>query len=76
MRTPPGGGFTVVLRGYRREQVDALFAEAEQALTLTDPDQRAALRRRLRLTVLEVGWRGYARSEVDQHLSELLIELS
>jgi hypothetical protein len=58
--------FTVVLQGYDRGQVDDVFAQADAAMLSDDPFVRAAARDALRAAGFTVGWRGYARDEVDQ----------
>lgn len=57
--------FTVVLRGYDKEQVDRLLAQADAALASSDDAVRASTRRLLQRPELVVVLRGYARDEVD-----------
>jgi DivIVA domain-containing protein len=63
-------GFTVVLRGYDRVQVDELLAEADAALDNESEFARAAARDRLLAAKLRISLRGYDRSEVDRAIDQ------
>jgi len=71
---PPG--FTIVLRGYDREAVDAAIAAAEEALASGDPARRAAVAQQLATADFTVVLRGYDRFQVDDHLKRLRTELA
>jgi DivIVA domain-containing protein len=64
LRTP---GFSVVLRGYDRGQVDDLLEHAAQAITSKRPDLCAVVAQALRKP-LNVRLRGYDRAQVDDLL--------
>jgi DivIVA domain-containing protein len=68
--------FTVALRGYRQDQVDALIEQARQALASSDADQRAPARRALRDPELKRGFRGYDREQVDTYFTLLAQQLA
>jgi DivIVA domain-containing protein len=63
--------FTVVLRGYDRDQVDALVRRASDALASTDQRLRSSAREALAEPTLLVGMRGYDRGQVDHYLGRL-----
>jgi len=67
--------FTVVLRGYDREQVDRLLARADAALASGDEALRASTRELLRSPDLKVVLRGYARKDVDNAVEDRLSRL-
>ncbi|WP_176985241.1 DivIVA domain-containing protein [Asanoa ishikariensis] len=62
---------TIVLRGYRIAETDALFAKAEAAIGENDPFRRAAALRAIAEARLPVSFRGYDRGQVDAHLSRV-----
>ena len=64
-------GFTVVLRGYDRAQVDAVLERIRVALASTDPAARAAVREELSRNAFQVRLRGYDRIEVDDYLRRI-----
>lgn len=61
----PDQQFTVVLRGYRPADVDALVQLVNRALRSDDPALRDQAAAALREAVLPVSLRGYDRSQVD-----------
>ncbi|MCA2215324.1 hypothetical protein [Jidongwangia harbinensis] len=67
--------FTVVLRGYDRDQVDRLFARADAAVASSDDAVRASALRLLRSPGLPVVLRGYARDQVDDAVRDRLAAL-
>lgn len=67
--------FTVVLRGYDRDQVDRLLAQADAALSSLDEALRASTRELLQRPQLVVVLRGYARDEVDDAVRDRLRSL-
>ncbi|MEV0269526.1 DivIVA domain-containing protein [Hamadaea sp. NPDC050747] len=75
--TPTETPFTIVLRGYDREQVHKVIQAAQDALAYQDPAAAATVGRSIAefrtkgLVVL----RGYDREQVDQHLARLAAEL-
>jgi DivIVA domain-containing protein len=73
--TTPAPGFTVVLRGYDRAQVDSLVARAQRALDEPPGPQRAAARAELDGAAFIMVLRGYHRGEVDEHLRQLAARL-
>lgn len=64
--------FTVALRGYDREQVDRLLAEADAALTSPDPALRESARQLLLKPDLQPVLRGYACDQVDDAIRDRL----
>ncbi len=76
--TPMGDhqGFTVVLRGYDKGEVDALLGRVEKALASTDQALRAAMRADVQHPTLRVTFRGYDRVEVDAYLHRALDRLA
>jgi hypothetical protein len=64
--------FVVSLRGYDMRQVDALIAQADEALASGSEAQRTAARDALAAAALEVRPRGYVRGEVDDAVAERL----
>lgn len=64
-------GFTVVLRGYDRRQVDDILRRAVEALAAGRPDLRSAAVQALR-EPLRVRFRGYDRRQVDRHLANVV----
>lgn len=69
-------GFTVVLRGYDRDQVDDAFGQVEAATRSDDAFVRASARDALRAVSFRVGFRGYARAQVDGAVQEAVQRLS
>jgi DivIVA domain-containing protein len=69
-------GFTVVLRGYDPEEVDAVLRRVKAALASTDPAMRAAVRTELDQPGFRVRMRGYDRSEVDDYLRKAFDRLA
>ncbi|PWK52069.1 DivIVA domain-containing protein [Actinoplanes xinjiangensis] len=68
--------FTIVLRGYDRQQVDALLGRASAALAAGgDAAQRARARDALRAADFAVVLRGYDRAQVDGAVQMMLREL-
>ncbi|PRX22165.1 DivIVA domain-containing protein [Actinoplanes italicus] len=68
--------FTVVLRGYDRQQVDELLGRGFDALGEdSGPARRAAARDALRAASFDVTLRGYDRMQVDKTVEKLLREL-
>jgi DivIVA domain-containing protein len=68
--------FTIVLRGYDRQQVDALLGRASAALAAgSDPAQRARAEEALRAADFTVVLRGYDRTQVDGAVQMMLREL-
>jgi DivIVA domain-containing protein len=63
------------MRGYARDQVDAVVGRALQALNSGDAALRAAVRDELRATEFLVVLRGYDRSQVDLFLRSLAKDL-
>ncbi|MCP2322361.1 DivIVA domain-containing protein [Hamadaea flava] len=76
--TPAETPFTIVLRGYDREQVEKEIRAAENALGYQDPAAAAKAAQSIAefrangLVVL----RGYDREQVDHHLDRLSAELA
>jgi DivIVA domain-containing protein len=68
-------GFSVVLRGYDRGQVDDLVERARQALLGDSPDLRASLARELSQPIA-VRLRGYDRMQVDNLRRLLAVALA
>ncbi|NUT06838.1 MAG: hypothetical protein HOV76_25510 [Hamadaea sp.] len=69
--------FTIVLRGYDREQVDKVIRAAQDALAYQDPAAAARAAQSIadfRANAFVV-LRGYDREQVDQHLTQVLSEL-
>jgi cell division septum initiation protein DivIVA len=69
MQTPPD--FTIGLRGYDRQQVDALVQRATEALSSADERLRATAREALAEPTLLVRMRGYDREQVDTYLGRM-----
>ncbi|MET7402611.1 hypothetical protein ABZS66_54940 [Dactylosporangium sp. NPDC005572] len=67
---------SVVLRGYRPAETDALLTEVRAALAGTDPARRAAAARAIAETRLPVGLRGYDRGAVNRLLRAAAQELA
>ncbi len=67
--------FTVVLRGYDRDQVDRLLDEVDAALASSDEALQASARELLRSPDLTVVLRGYARDEVENAVKDRLNRL-
>jgi DivIVA domain-containing protein len=70
-----GREFTTVLRGYDRDQVDALIRRAAEELASVNasarPTQNAALLAEMRRPSLAMRFRGYDREQVETHLRRL-----
>lgn len=64
--------FTVVLRGYDRDQVEQLLARADAALASNDEAVRASARELLERARLTFVLRGYDTNEVDDAVRERL----
>ncbi|WP_179266316.1 DivIVA domain-containing protein [Asanoa hainanensis] len=62
---------TIVLRGYRIADTEALFATVEAGLGDDDPFRRAAALRAIAEARLPVSFRGYDRGQVDAYLRKL-----
>ncbi|MFC7546621.1 DivIVA domain-containing protein [Plantactinospora sp. GCM10030261] len=67
--------FTVALRGYDMKQVDALLAQADEALAGDSGVARAAARHALQTTTFTVRLRGYARAEVTEAVTRRMRSL-
>ncbi|MFI5910847.1 DivIVA domain-containing protein [Dactylosporangium sp. NPDC051541] len=68
--------FSVVLRGYNPQAVDALLAPAVTALTSTDAGARADAAAALRRANLPVVLRGFDRAQVDSAIATLTGQLA
>jgi DivIVA domain-containing protein len=68
--------FDLAVRGYSREQVDALVAEVEAALVSADPAMMAVARKRLDEASLGVALRGYHPQQVDRYIAVAQKELA
>jgi hypothetical protein len=64
--------FTITLRGYDVRQVDALLAQADEALTSGSETLRTSARNVLRTTTFNLRLRGYAPREVDDAVAQRL----
>jgi DivIVA domain-containing protein len=64
-RRMPDVQFAVVLRGYRRAEVDALVQLVNQALRSGDPAARDRAAAALQAATFPLAIRGYDRSQVD-----------
>ncbi|GAA1739525.1 DivIVA domain-containing protein [Luedemannella helvata] len=69
-------GFTVVLRGYDTDEVDALVERVHEAAASTDGALRAAVRAELTQPTLSVRLRGYDRIAVDDYLRRAVDRLA
>ncbi len=69
-------GFTVVLRGYDTDEVDALVERVHEAGASTDGALRAAVRAELSGADLPVRLRGYDREAVDDYLRRAVDRLA
>jgi DivIVA domain-containing protein len=72
----PDVEFTIVLRGYDRDQVNDLIRRANRALGSPDPAARAEMQGELRHAAIPIRMRGYDRSEVDKRLATLADQLT
>ena len=70
MQTPPE--FTIGLRGYDRQQVEALVRRAGMAAESSDPRLRESTREELAEPTLLVRMRGYDRQQVDDYLGRMV----
>lgn len=68
--------FTVVLRGYDREQVHLAMAEYEAAAAAWLPQIRAETREKLQKTTFDVRMRGYDREQVDMAMRRMIDQLA
>jgi DivIVA domain-containing protein len=68
--------FTVVLRGYDREEVDSLVERVREALELNDVTTRAEVRELIRTTTFQRRFRGYECNEVDDYLRRMTDQLA
>jgi DivIVA domain-containing protein len=62
----------IALRGYDMRQVDAMLAQADEALASESETLRASARDALRHANFPQRLRGYARSEVDDAVAQRL----
>jgi len=69
-------GFTVVLRGYDVDEVDAMLERIRTAMASTDGAVRASVRASLNSPELSVRVRGYDRAEVDAYLRRAIDRLA
>lgn len=69
-------GFSVVFRGYDREQVDALLSQAARVLATGSTERRKALAANLEQPGLAVVLRGYDRAQVDDRLAQIVAQLT
>jgi DivIVA domain-containing protein len=69
-------GFTVVLRGYDADDVDALLERVRKAAASTDQALRASVRGELIRPALRVRVRGYDRAEVEAYLRRVVDRLA
>lgn len=69
MQTPPD--FTIALRGYDRQQVEALVQQASAAIESSDARLRESTREALAEPTLLVRMRGYDRQQVDDYLDRM-----
>ena len=67
--------FTVILRGYDRDQVDAVLRQADRALASGDATACAAAAAALKRADFTVVLRGYDRPQVDEAVQERLRRL-
>lgn len=67
--------FSVVLRGYNPQAVDALLTPAVAALATVDESARADAAAALRRANLPVGLRGFDRAQVDGAIASLAAQL-
>jgi DivIVA domain-containing protein len=63
--------FTVVLRGYDREQVKALLQQVNEALMSSDPRLREVTRKAIAERTVRVRISGYDRAQVDNYLARI-----
>jgi DivIVA domain-containing protein len=68
-------GFTIVLRGYDRAEVDATLQRIRQAQASIDPALRASVRTELNNVAFRIRMRGYDRFEVDDYLRRAIDRL-
>ena len=68
--------FTVVLRGYDREEVDSLVQRVREALESNDVTTRAEVRELIRTTTFQRRFRGYDWNEVDDYLRRMADQLA
>jgi DivIVA domain-containing protein len=67
--------FSVVLRGYDREQVDAVSARAMRAIEGGTAAERSEIAAELTSSHFRMVMRGYMPEQVDAHVTMLLQEL-
>jgi DivIVA domain-containing protein len=73
---PEKVSFTVVLRGYDRDEVDAVMQHVNAALESDNPEVRASVRQELRDLALSVHFRGFDRKQVDEYLHQVTSQLT
>jgi DivIVA domain-containing protein len=69
-------GFTIVLRGYDRGEVDAMVERIRSALASSSHALRSSLRSELTRPAFRVTFRGYDRFEVDDYLRQAIDRLA
>jgi DivIVA domain-containing protein len=69
-------GFTVVLRGYDPEEVEAMLERIRRALTSNDRALRASVRTALNEPGFRIRLRGYDRAQVDDFLRRAIDRLA
>jgi hypothetical protein len=68
--------FGAELRGYDKDQMNAVLARAVNAVESTSQAERSAMAAELTGIQFRLAMRGYIRERVDAHVSGLLQELS
>jgi DivIVA domain-containing protein len=69
-------GFTIVLRGYDVDEVNAMLERIRKAVASTDRAFRDSIRDELNHPTLGVRLRGYDRAEVDDYLRRAVDRLA
>jgi DivIVA domain-containing protein len=69
-------GFTVVLRGYDTDEVEAMLKRIKTALASADAAVRASVRDELDRAAFHTRLRGYDRIEVDEYLRKAVDRLA
>src|SRR5689334_10923195 len=72
---PDQAQFSVVLRGYDPQEVDAVVQQVQGALATGDPGERAEVRRILQNLQFNVRLRGFDRVQVDTYMRQALVQL-
>jgi cell division septum initiation protein DivIVA len=67
--------FGAELRGYDKDQVNAVLARAMTAVESTSQAERSAMAAELTGIQFRLAMRGYVRQQVDAHVSYILQEL-